>query len=87
HDAGLSRQMPDWVIGSFAFMDLPGLELLLLDLGFLLTLYFLWKRARNLVVKRALGVFLPWGILALLLYAAGVWIIFQPMEMRGMLVH
>lgn len=87
HDLGLSQRAPDWVVGSLAFMDLPGLELLLLDVGFLLTLFFLWKRAANFVVKRRWGLFLPWGILALLLYAAGVWIIFQPMEMRGTLLH
>jgi hypothetical protein len=26
----------------------------------------------------------PWACLAVLLYATGVWIVFQPMEMRGM---
>jgi hypothetical protein len=28
---------------------------------------------------------LPWAVLIGLLFAAGVWIVFQPMQMRGML--
>ena len=35
------------------------------------------------VGKRALAL-LPWGSVAVLLYAAGVWILLQPMQMRGM---
>lgn len=87
HEAGFSDRLPDWAVNSLAFMDLPALELLLLDAGFLLALFFLWKRSGALVVKRRWGVFLPWAVLALALYAAGVWIIFQPMEMRGTLLH
>jgi hypothetical protein len=28
-------------------------------------------------------IFLPWGTLTLALFAVAIWIIFQPMEMRG----
>jgi hypothetical protein len=27
--------------------------------------------------------FAPWGLLTLLLFASGVWIVLQPMQMRG----
>ena len=87
HDWGLSDQLPDWAVGSLAFMDLPALELLLLDGGLLFSLYFLWKRLAALHPARRFLAFFPWGLLALALYAAGVWIIFQPMEMRGTLLH
>lgn len=80
-EAGFAVQ-PVWAVASWAFYDLPGLELLLLDLGLLLTLYVLWRIAHG-----TFRAFLPWGFLALLLYAAGVWIIFQPMEMRGTMLH
>ena len=33
----------------------------------------------------ALKAFAPWAVLILLLFAAGVWIVFQPMQMRGTL--
>lgn len=82
---GLTATEPVWTVASWAFYDLPGLELLLLDLGLLLSLFVCWNIARQLAPLRTLRVFLPWALLAALLFAAGVWIIFQPMEMRGTL--
>ncbi len=86
-DLGLSASEPVWNVASWAFYDLPALELLFLDAGFLLALYLLWKIGGQMAPARRWAVFLPWGILAAALYAAGVWIIFQPMEMRGTLMH
>ncbi len=71
---------------SLAFYDLPAIELILLDAGFLLSLYALWRIARA-VSARPLLSFLPWGLLATSLYFAGAWIILQPMEMRGTFLH
>jgi hypothetical protein len=34
---------------------------------------------------RPAGIFMPWAVLVLLVYAFGVWLVFQPMEMRGLL--
>jgi cytochrome c oxidase assembly factor CtaG len=53
------------------------LELLFLDLGLLLSLYTGYRLAPTL---KALA---PWALLLVLLFAAGVWILFQPMQMRG----
>jgi cytochrome c oxidase assembly factor CtaG len=55
------------------------LELLFLDVGLLLSLYTAYRLAPTL---KALA---PWALLLVLLFAAGVWILFQPMEMRGTL--
>jgi hypothetical protein len=55
------------------------LELLFLDLGLLLSLYTGYRLAPNL---KAVG---PWALLIVLLFAVGVWILFQPMQMRGAL--
>ncbi len=87
HDLGLSKDEPTWTVSSLVFYDLPGLELLFLDLGLLLSLYVAWRIAGQLNAGKRLMTFLPWGTLATILYAAGVWIIFQPMEMRGMMMH
>lgn len=84
-ELGLTATEPVWTVPSWAFYDLPGLELLLLDLGLLLSLYVCWNVARQFSPVRTLRVFFPWALLAGLLFAAGVWIIFQPMEMRGTL--
>ncbi|MEI6337082.1 MAG: cytochrome c oxidase assembly protein [Verrucomicrobiota bacterium] len=85
-DAKLTAIEPVWAVATWAFYDLPGLEVLLLDSGFLLTLYLCWRIAKEMT-PRPFRAFAPWGFLAAALYAAGVWIIFQPMEMRGMLIH
>jgi hypothetical protein len=61
----------------------PPAEILLLDAGLLLTLYLGWRVAGR--TRHALS-FLPCATLAVLLYAAGLWILFQPMQMRGMLM-
>jgi hypothetical protein len=87
NDLGLGTAEPVWTVSSLAFYNLPGLELLFLDLGLLLSLYIAWRVAGALNSIRRFATFLPWGLLASLLYAAGVWIIFQPMEMRGMMMH
>jgi hypothetical protein len=81
---------PDWSLSStMPSVDwLPSLELLLLDLGLLFTLYIGWRIAsrRRLSFARTLGLHAPWAFLALLLYSVGIWIIFQPMQMRGMMM-
>ncbi len=86
-DLGFAVAEPVWSVSSLAFYSLPGLELLLLDLGFLLTLYIGWRIAGQLNSTRRMATFLPWSVLDVALYVAGVWIIFQPMEMRGMMMH
>ena len=65
---------------------IPSLELCFLNLGLLLTLYASWRVANRFAERgrRALAAMLPWAVLAGTLYAAGVWIVFQPMQMRGM---
>ena len=68
---------------------LPSLELLFLGLGLLLTLYSAWREACRVSGgdRVALAVMSPWAVLASALYAAGLWIVFQPMQMRGMMMH
>jgi cytochrome c oxidase assembly factor CtaG/ferredoxin len=62
-------------------------QILLLDAGLLLTLYIAWRIASQYTAKfrTALALFAPWTVVSCALYAAGIWILFQPMQMRGML--
>jgi cytochrome c oxidase assembly factor CtaG len=62
---------PDW---------LTPFQILLLDAGLLLTLYLVWRIARQQTM-----VTVPWALLSGGLYTAGVWILLQPMQMRGMM--
>jgi hypothetical protein len=82
---------PAWSLSStaLAFDWLPALQLLLLDLGLLFTLYVSWRLACRFRLRfaRTLGLLAPWAALAVALYAIGVLIIFQPMQMRGMMMN
>jgi hypothetical protein len=72
------RPVADW---------LPRLEILFLDLGLLLSLYVAYRiaLAQTERASQALKVLAPWAVLIVLLFAAGVWIVLQPMQMRGTL--
>jgi len=61
-------------------VDSLGVEILLLDVGLLVTLYAMWRTARTWTAM------LPWAGAAVGLYAVGIWIFFQPMQMRGMMM-
>jgi hypothetical protein len=59
-----------------------GLELLLLDAGLLLTLCVVWRVAGRGAAPAASA-----AVVATAFWAGGVWILCQPMAMRGMMVH
>jgi len=84
-DLGFGSAAPDWNIPTFAFEGLTGLQILLLDAGLLLCLWILWRKSRD-TSGRAFPVFLPWACLATALYAAGIWLAFQPVDLRGTIV-
>jgi cytochrome c oxidase assembly factor CtaG len=66
---------------------LPRLEIIFLDLGLLLSLYIGYRiaLARSSRLPQALGALAPWAFLIGMLFALGIWIVFQPMQMRGTL--
>jgi cytochrome c oxidase assembly factor CtaG/polyferredoxin len=67
----------------------PGLlhvELLVVDLGLLGALYLVRRVAHDLPAARPGALMAPWIALAVALWVAGIWILFQPMQMRGMVV-
>lgn len=61
------------------------LEIVFLDLGLLLSLYTAYRIAleRTPRLPQALRAFAPWAVLLLVLFGVGIWIVFQPMQMRG----
>jgi cytochrome c oxidase assembly factor CtaG/ferredoxin len=62
-------------------------EIVFLDLGLLLSLYAGYRIAVSQTSNgaAALKALAPWAALILMLFAAGIWIVFQPMQMRGTL--
>jgi len=86
-DHGLhSLGEPSWTCGC---CTPPGgwlirVELLALDVGLLATLYLMLRTAEDLAPRgRAFLASLPWAALAIGLFAVGVWVLLQPMQMRG----
>lgn len=82
------------VTGAMALMSMPSVpgwlteaQLGLLDAGLLLTFYVCWRIARQYAprLRSALALAAPWAVVSCALYAAGVWILFQPMQMRGLM--
>jgi ferredoxin len=77
---------PAWSLGPLVPESwLLPLEFLALELGLLASLVVSYRIAQREVGRgpRALLGALPWGALALALSAAGIWLLLQPMEMRG----
>jgi hypothetical protein len=72
------RPVADW---------LPRLEVLFLDVGLLLSLYAAYRiaLAQSPRLSQALWALAPWALLLTMLFAAGTWLVFQPMQMRGTL--
>jgi cytochrome c oxidase assembly factor CtaG len=72
------RPVADW---------LPRLEILSLDVGLLFSMYTGYRIAltQSERTSQALKMLAPWAALLVLLFAAGVWIVLQPMQMRGTL--
>jgi hypothetical protein len=65
---------------SWGIASIEPAQILLLDAGLLLTLYLGWRVAGDALRNAA-----PWAVMACSLYGAGIWILFQPMQMRGMM--
>lgn len=76
---------PDWQFGCCAVP--PGWllksEMLVLGLGLLLSLLTLDRLGKSMTLMHRITSMLTWGAIVVGLYLLGLWIIFQPMQMRG----
>ena len=82
----------NWSLSAYPTVPawLTPLQILLLDAGLLLTLYIAWRISQRYAsgIASRLRLAGPWGVLACALYLVGLWILFQPMQMRGtMMMH
>jgi hypothetical protein len=74
---------PLWQLGGLPEAIVNPLELGFLGLGLLGSWMVAWAISRELAPRRVWASFLPWGLLHFLLFVSGVWIMNQPMDMRG----
>jgi ferredoxin len=84
-DAGLPLLGPPlWSLRGIPPGFIHPLELGFLALGLLGSLLVAWRIAEREVPGRAARAFIPWAGLCLLLWASAIWLLAQPMDMRGM---
>lgn len=86
NDSGFNAGQPYWQLGPAVPLDwLFPIQMIFLYLGLLGALVATFQIAIYHYKDRqiALRTFLPWGMLLLLMLMAAIWIMFQPMEMRG----
>ncbi len=86
-DLGFSLEQPLFILGH-ASHGLQSLGLLLLDAGLLLSVWRIWQCAGSLREDPQIAgrIAMPWAALAVAIFLCGVWVTFQPMEMRGLLL-
>jgi hypothetical protein len=86
NDSGFDVGQPYWQLGPAVPLDwLFPIQTVFLYTGLLGALVTAFQIAVGYYPNRkaALRAFLPWGVMALILLVAALWIMFQPMEMRG----
>jgi len=78
---------PSMVMG-LGGQALAGAQIVTLGVGLVLSVAVAWRSARELVptARSAVRLAAPWCVLCAALYAAGVWIVLQPMALRGMVM-
>lgn len=75
---------PDWSLAAvLPISTLDWFELIALELGLLGALGTLWLTSRDIFPRRAVAAMIPWMVLAGILFVIGIWLMTQPMEMRG----
>ncbi len=86
NDSGLNVGQPAWHLGPIIPTEwLFPIQILFLYLGLFASLITGFQIAITYYKARhiALRAFIPWGLLMLFMLMAALWIMFQPMEMRG----
>ena len=74
---------PDWTWGGLSEQAVTPLEMGFLGLGLLGSLLVSFRIAEREYPARAARAFLPWAGLSVLLWGTAMWLLSQPMEMRG----
>jgi Fe-S-cluster-containing hydrogenase component 2 len=74
---------PLWQMGGLPESIVFPMEVGFMSLGLLGSWAVAWSIAREYSSNRTKAVFAPWAVVNLLLYASAMWVMSQPMDMRG----
>jgi ferredoxin len=77
---------PLWTWTGLPARFVQPIELGFLLLGFVGSLFVVYQLSEEDCAPQPMRAFLPWGVVCLLIGLASVWLMFQPMEMRAMLM-
>jgi len=77
---------PQWQLGGLPESVVFAMEIGFMSLGLIGSWLAAWMIARQMSPTRTWSALLPWATLHLLLFVAAVWIMTQPMDMRGTFV-
>jgi hypothetical protein len=77
---------PAWQLGGLEASVVFPIEVGFLALGLLGSWIVAWSIARDVSPSRTGSAFAPWAVVHAVLFAAAVWIMTQPMDMRGTLL-
>jgi hypothetical protein len=77
---------PNWTLTGFPLGLVKPLELGFLALGLAGSLFVTHGLAEAEGGAHPVRAFIPWAMVSVLLFASAVWLMLQPMEMRGMLL-
>lgn len=80
---GIPVGPPAWGMAGMPPESALPIELGFLGLGFAVTAAVTWRLAAADAPRRPLRALLPWAAVEVLLLTAAIWLLFQPMEMRG----
>jgi ferredoxin len=78
--------MPLWRLGGLPDYFVDPLEIGFMSLGLVGSWLVAWAIARQVDPRRAGRIAAPWMALHAMLYVAGMWIMQQPMDMRGTMI-
>ena len=74
---------PQWQLGGLPESIVYPMELGFLGLGLLGSCLVAWSLAQQVSPARTASSFLPWALLHLAIFVCAVWVMTQPMDMRG----
>ncbi|HEY6332506.1 MAG TPA: FesM, partial [Blastocatellia bacterium] len=77
---------PRWTLTGFPPSVVHAFEIGFLGLGLVGSLLVSYRLAQSERQGSTLKIFIPWACLALVLWISAMWLMAQPMEMRGMLL-
>ncbi|MGH9823488.1 MAG: 4Fe-4S binding protein [Blastocatellia bacterium] len=77
---------PRWGLTGMPQSVVHAFELGFLGLGLVGSLLVSYRLSQAEPVERPLRIFIPWAALSLILFIAALWLMSQPMEMRGLLL-